>query len=131
MRTCNGSRAARRFGRLVLLTASLTACTKWQVQAVSPQQLLAEGQPAQVRVTRADQTAIILRHPKLVGDTLYGSARNGAGQTEPRPGASLSDVAQVAIRRQDPLSTGFLALGSAALGAGVGVLIWASSMPAD
>jgi hypothetical protein len=131
MRARNGSRAAGRFGRLILLTASLTACTKWQVQALSPQQLLAEGQPAQVRITRADQTAIILRHPEIVGDTLYGIARNGAGQAEPRPGVPLSDVAQVAIRRQDPLSTGLLALGSAALAAGVGVIVWVSSMPAD
>lgn len=131
MRTRNGSRVAGRFGRLVLLTASLTACTKWQVQAVSPQQLLTEGQPAQVRVTRADQTAIILHHPELVGDTLYGSAREGARPADPRQRVPPSDVAQVAIRRHDPLGTGLVALGSAALAAGVGVLVWASSMPAD
>ena len=131
MRTRTGSRAAGRFGRLVLLTASLTACTKWQVQAVSPQQLLAEGQPAQVRITRADQTAIVLHHPELVGDTLYGIARDGAGPTEPRQGVPHSDVAQVAIRKKDPLATGLLVFGSAAVAAGVGVLIWASSMPAD
>ena len=130
MRTRNRSRAAGRFGRLVLLTASLTACTKWQVQAVSPQQLLAERQPARVRITRADHTAIILRHPELVGDTLYGIARDSAGPAGPRQGVPLSDIAQVAIRRQDPLATGLLALGSAAL-AGVGVLIWASSLPGD
>jgi hypothetical protein len=127
MHTCDWSR----FGRLVLLTASLTACTKWQVQAVSPQQLLAERQPARVRITRADQTAIILHHPELVGDTLYGIARAGAGPAGPRQGVPLSDIAQVAIRRQDPLATGVLALGSAALAAGIGVLIWASSLPAD
>ena len=131
MRTRTGSRAAGRFGRLVLLTASLTACTKWQVQAVSPQQLLAEGQPAQVRITRADQTAIVLHHPELVGDTLYGIARDGAGPAEPRQGVPLSDVAQVAIRKKDPLATDLLVFGSAAVAAGVGVLMWASSMPTD
>jgi hypothetical protein len=109
----------------------VTRSRAWQVQAVSPQQLLADGQPAQVRVTRADQTAIILRHAELVGDTIYGSARNGAGPAEPRQRVPLSDVAQVAIRRQDPLATGFLALGSAAVAAGVGVLVWISSMPTD
>ena len=131
MRTCNWSREAGRFGRLVLLTASLTACTKWQVQAVSPQQLLAERQPARVRITRADHTTIILRHPELVGDTLYGIGRDSAGPAGRRQGVPLSDVAQVAIRKQDPLATGLLALGSAALAAGIGVLIWASSLPAD
>ena len=131
MRTCNGSRAAGRFGWLVLLAASLTACTKWQVQAVSPQQLLAEHQPARVRVTRADRTAIVLRQPELVSDTLYGIARDSAGPAGPRQGVPLSDIAQIAIRRRDPLATGLLALGSAALAAGVGVLIWASSLPAD
>jgi hypothetical protein len=43
----------------------------------------------------------------------------------------LSDVAHVAIRKHDPVGTGLVALGSAALAAGVGVLVWASSMPAD
>jgi len=131
MRTRNGSRTAGRLVRLVLLTASLTACTKWQVQAVSPQQLLAEGQPAQLRITRADQSAIILHHPELVGDTLYGSVRDGAASAEPRQQVAVSDVAQLAIRRTDPLATGLLALGSAALAAGVGVVVWISSMPAD
>ena len=131
MRTRNGSRSAQRFGRLVLLMASLTACAKWQVQAASPQQLLAEREPARVRVTRADHTTIILHQPELLGDTLYGIVRDGPGPAEPRQGVPLSDIAQVAIRRQDPLATGALALGSAALAAGVGVLIWLSSLPAD
>lgn len=131
MRTCNGSRAAGRFGRLVLLAAVLTACTKWQVQDVSPQQLLAEHPPARVRVTRADRTAIILRQPELVSDTLYGIARDSAGPAGPRQGVPLSDIAQIAIRRRDPLATGLLALGSAAIAAGVGVLIWLSSLTAD
>jgi hypothetical protein len=124
MRTGNWSRAAGRFGRLVLLTASLTACTKWQVQTLSPQQVLATRHPDKIRVTRADSTQVVLTKPQIVGDTLYGMA---AGQR----GVALADVSRVSIRRGDPLATGSVIGGTAAVLTGVGLIIWASIVSAS
>ena len=58
----------------VLVIAHLSACTKWQVQQVSPQQLLAQGQPEKLRVSLADNTEVVLQAPEIRGDSPVRSA---------------------------------------------------------
>jgi hypothetical protein len=49
---------------LVLALTGLSACTSWQVQSASPQQVLAERRPEQVRVTHTDSTTMVLNQPR-------------------------------------------------------------------
>jgi hypothetical protein len=114
-----------------VLLVSLTGCARWQVQSATPQALLSERHPSRVRVTRSDDTTVVLYAPEVVGDTLYGSARGGRGAAIARTAVPLSGISQVAIRRGDPIATGALGLGSAAVAAGAAILIWAASMPDD
>ena len=101
----------------VLVFAYLSACTKWQVQQVSPQQLLTQHQPEQLRVSLVDNTEVVLRRPEIRGDSLYGvrdesGLRLGAPRRPPSHGAPaalpLADVEKVAVRKIDPVTTGLL-----------------------
>ena len=110
MRHCNGLREAGRLGRLVLLTTSLMACSRWQVQSVSPEEVLATQHPTRIRITRADSSKVVLSEPQIVSDTLYGMTTKATSTTPPtgREGVALGDVTHVSVRRSDPVSTGFL-----------------------
>jgi hypothetical protein len=118
-----------------ITTLSLTsACTTWKVQSVTPEVLIAAQHPGRIRVTRADRTTIVLRQPELRGDTLSGVIGKPADSADiARHWASvaLSDVAQVATRKVDPVATGALALGSATVAAGAVIAIWLGTLPAD
>jgi hypothetical protein len=121
----------RTIGWLAIVAASLTACSRWQVQSLAPEALLAERHPDRIRITRADRTTIVLRAPKVSGDTVYGSLREGP-DTAARPEAvALADVAQVETRKLDPVATGALTLGSAAVIAGTVVVLWLTSVASD
>lgn len=110
MRHCNRSGPARRFGRLVLLTTSLAACSSWQTQGVSPQQLLVTRHPGTIRVTRTDSSKVVLTDPEIVGDTLYGRDTGAGSMTSAtgREGVALGDVGHVSVRRRDAFATGML-----------------------
>jgi len=56
----------------VLVFAYLSACTKWQVQQVSPQQILAQSQPAKLRVSLVDKTDIVLQRPRYAATACMG-----------------------------------------------------------
>jgi len=118
---------------LVLSVSGLSACTSWQVQNASPQQVLAQYRPTQVRITRTDTTEVVLREPRITGDTIYGateSSAHGAARAD-RNAVALDHVNHVALRKTDTGKTTLLALGSAAVASGVGFVIWAASMPDD
>jgi hypothetical protein len=108
-----------------------SACTTWKVQSVTPEALIAEQHPGRIRVTRADRTTIVLRQPELRGDSLSGVIRGPADRAQRRASVALGDVAQVATRKVDPVATGALALGSAAVAAGAVVAVWLGTLPAD
>jgi hypothetical protein len=110
----------------VLVFAYLSACTKWQVQQVSPQQLLTQGQPEKLRLSLVDNTEVVLRRPEIRGDSLYGVRDESALRLDyasgrpPSHGASaalpLADVEKVAVRKINPVTTGLLVgLGVAAV----------------
>ena len=67
-----------RLGRaaiMLLMTVYGTACQSWHTERLAPDAVLATRQPAQLRVTRADGSRIVIEQPALVGDTLVGSGR--------------------------------------------------------
>jgi len=64
--------SARRILSCILLPAYLSSCTSWQVQSVSPEQVVWEEQPSQIRVTTTGHSDVILKAPRLSGDTLIG-----------------------------------------------------------
>lgn len=106
----------RRSCALLLLAASLGACTTWQAQN-GP---LPEGQrPVDVRLTLNDGSVVVLEDATVGG----GSIRSGHG---PGNGIALSQVRRVEVRRTDGAMTalavggGLLAVGVAALLAGGG-----------
>ena len=84
----------------VLVFAYLCACTKWQVQQVSPRELLTQNQPEKLRVSLVDNTEIVLRRPEIRGDSLYG-VRDESGlrldaarQPTSRHGGSANNAAR-------------------------------------
>jgi hypothetical protein len=114
-----------------VLLVSLTGCAKWQVQSVTPEALLSQRHPSRIRVTRSDDSTVVLYAPEVVGDTLYGTTRGSRDAAVARTAVPLSGVMRLAIRKVDPVATGALGLGSAAVAAGAALAILVASMPDD
>ena len=100
----HGSMHSAVLGTLLVAT-TLTACTSWRVQPVTPEQLLNDERPKAVRVQRADRSRVVLNSPQLGPDSLLGTTR---GQ---RTGVPLADITQIAVRRGNALKTTGLILG--------------------
>ncbi len=84
----------RRAIALALLIWYVPACTYWQVaQGITPQQLIADKHPAEVRVTLPDSSQIVLDEPSIAGDSLAGFVNSKDFSVV------ASDVTQVAVRR--------------------------------
>jgi hypothetical protein len=98
----------------MLLSIGLVACTKWEVQELTPQQVVSEMKPTRIRVTRSDSARLVFVQPQLAGDSLVGSVL-GRRTTVP-----LAEVAVVAVRKGDPGATVIVVLGTLAA-----VGIWA------
>ena len=99
----------------------LAGCSHWRTEHVSPVTLLTATTPRRVRITRIDESRVVLHNPRLVGDTIVDD-RSGHARDRRVP---LTDVAQVAVRKLDPLATGGLVVGTAALGAVVAIgVMW-------
>ena len=62
----------RRILSCILLPVYLSSCTSWQVQPVSPEQVVTEDQPSKIRVTLTDSSELEMEQPRIVGDTLRG-----------------------------------------------------------
>lgn len=107
--------ACRGLVALVLLASGAAACTRWEVQRLSPQQVVAEMKPTRMRVTRSDSTRLLVVQPQVVGDSLLGTVPRGAYSMP------LSDVAGVAVRKGDAGGTIMLlvVIGAAGVAAGL------------
>jgi hypothetical protein len=92
-----------------VLASYLTACTSWQVQRLSPQQVLTTEQPTAMEVMRSDSTRVVLTQPEVSGDSLVGLTKDG------RLSIPLTDIASVALRKWAPVKTVGMMLGVAAL----------------
>jgi hypothetical protein len=98
---------------LSLLLVAVGACTTWRTQEGAPSQVLAARQPASIRVTRADGTAIVVHAPRIAGDTLAGwpsggEHASGSGHSSDSPHSSghaeplhipLANTRSVAVRK--------------------------------
>jgi hypothetical protein len=95
---------ARDIGVIVLGT-SLVACTSWRVQDMPPAELFQHKQPSRLQVSRADSSKVVIDHPRLAGDSLFGETR---GNSIAIP---LADVQGVAVRKGDTGNTVGLIVG--------------------
>jgi hypothetical protein len=63
----------RRAMAAVLLTQFLLGCTGWQVQDLTPEQVIEEHRPRKILITTVEDSKIELQSPiAVVGDTLTG-----------------------------------------------------------
>ena len=118
--------SARRILSCILLPAYLSSCvTNWEVQRASPEQVVEEEQPSQIRVTTTDHSEIVLDEPRVSGDTLIGLERDlswgsiyAAPDTASVLKIPLADISHVAIKKTDvekSMKTGGLVVGVAFL----------------
>jgi hypothetical protein len=111
-------RLHRSIASLLLATVTLAACTSWQVQSVSPEQVVATQHPAAVRVQRVDSSSVVLDSPHIVSDTLVGAK---GGQ---RTGVPLAHIAYVSVQHGNAIAKSVgLVLGLALVTFGILVLI--------
>lgn len=122
---------ARRLTALVQLTVFLPACSSWIVEPVTPSDLVQTQHPRSVRITQIDHSHLTLDKPEIRSDTLYGSTSSANGELREPTGIALGDIDEIAVRKTDVVETSLLVLGGAAAAAGVGVLIFLASLPAD
>lgn len=112
----------QRLSRLALLfLVLLAACTSWHEQSGPVPEVLAAKHPGTVRVTRQDQSRVVLTEPQVTADALQG-------QVDGKPTeVPLSDVHSIALMQNDGgktlaavcivvvgVAVGFVALGSSA-----------------
>jgi hypothetical protein len=90
-----------------LLVSSVIACTRWQLEEISPERVVSEKKPSRILVTRLDGTRVELIRPHVSRDSLIGSATpSGPPQSIP-----LSAVANVSVIKVEPIPTIALVLG--------------------
>ncbi len=109
----------RRILSCILLPAYLSSCTAWHVQRASPAQVVEEEQPSQIRVTTTGHSDVILKAPRVSGDTLIGlGPRNvswaGSAYAVSDTGSALeiplADISHVALKKTDATKSVLLVL---------------------
>jgi len=95
----------RRLVVWLLLSSGLAGCTTWEVQELTPQQVITEMKPTRIRVTRTDSARLVLVRPQVTGDSVIGSVP-GRRMTIP-----LSEVTGISVQKSNPLGTVALVLG--------------------
>jgi hypothetical protein len=111
----------RRLIACILLPCYLLACTTWQTQELTPEQVIAQEQPEQVLVKLADGSKVVLAQPRVSGDTL-----SGFDGTEPYR-VPLADVSAIELKESDSGLTVLFIAGTvvvvAALTVGIAAII--------
>ncbi len=112
--------SVRRILSCILLPAYLSSCvTNWEVQRASPEQVVEEEQPSQIRVTTTDHSEIVLDEPRVSGDTLIGLERDlsSFGSIYAAPDTAsvleipLADISHVALHKTNAGKSVLLGLG--------------------
>jgi len=99
-----------------LLSSLPLACTYWQPLPPNPAEAISEKQPEQVRVTRTDGSKLQLRYPRVMEDSLFGTAAGEEAQGDTtRVAIPLSDVQSVEVKRTNVGNTVGLVVVSAAV----------------
>jgi hypothetical protein len=105
--------ALRRRNLTLLLSLAIPAsgCHSWQVQTVPPAEVLAAPSvPGEIRLRLIDSTQVVLREPRLSGDSISGKVKAGP-RTVP-----LASVIDLSVRRFSAGRTvGLVGAGFAAL----------------
>jgi len=96
--------------RCLLGAMTLTACTSWRMEQVTPEQLFAGKPPKMVRVEGPDGRKIVMGRPHLVLDSLVGTIR---GQRSTTP---LANITHISVRRGNGLKTTGLVIGIIVVG---------------
>ena len=91
---------------LTLLTF-LSTCHKWVPLEPPIAQAIAEEEPGTVRVTLADSSRVVLKEPRISGDSLVA--------LDDTVGVALDDVQQIEARRTKVLATVGLVSGTVVL----------------
>jgi ABC-type Fe3+-hydroxamate transport system substrate-binding protein len=99
---------------LILVAGSFSACVgsslkSWRVQPPPPATVVTEQHPKRIRVSRTDNTRIVLRNPAVIGDSLV--ALDAANR---RVALLLTQVTQVEVEKTDGGKVTFAVVGGAA-----------------
>ena len=110
---------------LLQVLTLISGCSSWQVQAGPVPEVITKQHPHRLRVTRADQSLVVLKDPEIRADTLFEVLAPPAGgqDTSTGQGVALADIRQVAIRRTSEGRTFLLVVGSLVVVVGVAAAI--------
>ena len=124
--------SSRRILSCILLPAYLSSCTAWHVQSASPEQVVEEGQPSQIRVTTIGHSEVILDVPRVSEDNLIGLGHGtvswaGSVYAVSDTGAALAiplaDISHVALKKTDATKSILLGVGIVAVMSAVAILL--------
>ncbi|HYH82584.1 MAG TPA: hypothetical protein VEX86_22525 [Longimicrobium sp.] len=93
--------------RLLAVAALLlaSACTSWNPQTAPAPEVVARSQGREpVRIVRTDASVLVLRSPRVVGDSIEGEAGSPPRLTR----VALADVRRVETRGANAMKTGGL-----------------------
>jgi len=120
----------RRVVSIFLLLAYVPACTSFQSTSQPLAELTAPPKPVKtVRVVTTAGTSIEVDAPRVVNDTLFGSAwtaGSGGKQTAEPVALPLTDIQTVKVKKSDGTSTALL-VGGIVLVIVVGAVAWSNS----
>lgn len=91
---------------------ALAACTSWRPQTAPAPQVVQANASGTVRVTRRDQSVLVLRHPQMVADSIVGDA----GDPPRRTAVAMADVERIDAKKVSAARTGGLGIGVIVLG---------------
>ena len=98
----------RRGAVLAGLMLVTVACRTWQVESVTPRELLRDPKVEAVRVTRTDKSKVEIYDPVLQGDSIVGHPTDRAIARIVMP---LSEVEQIATKQKSLGRTLLIGLG--------------------
>ena len=106
----------KRFIAMIIMTSYLAACTAWRVQEVVPEKA------AQLRITMADGGRLLLRDPRVMGDSLVGFVVQGPVSPSERVRVAFlaADLQRIEGRKVDASKTTLAVIG---LGVVIGLVV--------
>lgn len=95
---------------LLLLFLNLAACTTWRLSTVRPSELVEDERPSAIRVVQSDGAAVVIRSPRIEGDSILGTEQECVRLLSGRqpqyscawvdgPRVSLDDIERVEVER--------------------------------
>ncbi len=100
----------------------LGGCTTWKVQELSPEQVIAEQSPNQVRVTKTDGTQFRVWEPRVRSDSLVGLGMpdNWGGARRRNPdkvpvSVPVEEIRALEVHGTDAVKTGIAVVGGLVL----------------